>query len=104
MVWVGTGENTAQRSVGFGDGVYKSEDAGETWRRVGLEQSEHIGRILIDPRNSNVVFVVALMRKDRRRAEAALADAPLHRALTRRNSDRAPAHHSARSVIYNGFK
>ena len=59
VIWVGTGENTAQRSVGFGDGVYKSEDAGETWRRVGLEQSEHIGRILIDPRNSNVVFVAA---------------------------------------------
>jgi photosystem II stability/assembly factor-like uncharacterized protein len=59
VVWVGTGENTAQRSVGFGDGVYKSEDAGETWRRVGLALSEHIGEIAIDPRNSDVVYVAA---------------------------------------------
>ena len=59
VVWVGTGENTAQRSVGFGDGVYKSEDAGDTWRRVGLELSEHIGEIAIDPRNSDVVYVAA---------------------------------------------
>ncbi len=58
-VWIGTGENTAQRSVGFGDGVYKSDDAGESWRRVGLENSEHIGEIAIDPRNSDVVFVAA---------------------------------------------
>ncbi|HEY1068902.1 MAG TPA: hypothetical protein VGE52_22465, partial [Pirellulales bacterium] len=59
VIWVGTGENTAQRSVGFGDGVYKSEDAGATWRRVGLENSEHIGEIVIDPRDSDVVFVAA---------------------------------------------
>jgi photosystem II stability/assembly factor-like uncharacterized protein len=59
VVWVGSGENTSQRSAHFGDGVYKSTDAGETWKRVGLEESEHIGRILIDPRNSNVVYVAA---------------------------------------------
>ncbi len=57
VVWLGTGENTSQRSAHFGDGLYKSTDAGETWKRVGLEKSEHIGEILIDPRNSNVVYV-----------------------------------------------
>jgi len=59
VVWLGTGENTSQRSAHFGDGVYKSTDAGKTWKRVGLEASEHIGKILIDPRNSNVVYVAA---------------------------------------------
>jgi photosystem II stability/assembly factor-like uncharacterized protein len=59
VVWLGTGENTSQRSAHFGDGVYKSTDAGKTWKRVGLASSEHIGKILIDPRNSNVVYVAA---------------------------------------------
>ena len=59
IVWVGTGENNSQRSVGWGDGVYKSMDGGQTWNRVGLERSEHIGKILIDPRDSNVVYVAA---------------------------------------------
>ena len=58
-VWVGTGENNSQRSVAYGDGVYKSDDAGRTWRRMGLEKSEHIGKIVIDPRNSDVVYVAA---------------------------------------------
>ncbi len=56
-VWLGTGENTSQRSAHFGDGIYKSLDAGKTWKRMGLENSEHLGAILIDPRNSNVVYV-----------------------------------------------
>jgi len=59
VVWVGTGENNDQRSVSYGDGVYKSEDGGKTWRNVGLKQSEHIARIVIDPRDSNVVYVAA---------------------------------------------
>ena len=58
-VWVGTGENNSQRSVGYGDGVYKSVDGGRSFSNVGLEQSEHIARILIDPRNSDVVYVAA---------------------------------------------
>ena len=60
VVWLGTGENNNQRSVSFGDGVYKSTDAGKTWKRVGLEHSEHIQNIIIDPRNSNVVYVTAI--------------------------------------------
>ncbi len=59
IIWVGTGENNSQRSVGYGDGLYKSTDGGESWNKVGLENSEHIAKILIDPRNSNVVYVAA---------------------------------------------
>jgi photosystem II stability/assembly factor-like uncharacterized protein len=59
VVWVGTGENNSQRSVAFGDGVYKSLDGGQNWENVGLEDSEHIGTITIDPRDSNVVYVAS---------------------------------------------
>ncbi len=59
VLYLGTGEGNSQRSAHFGDGVYKSTDAGATWKRVGLETSEHIGKILIDPRNSNVVYVAS---------------------------------------------
>ena len=59
IVWLGTGENNSQRSAHFGDGLYKSTDAGKTWLRVALENSEHIGRIIIDPKNSNTVYVAA---------------------------------------------
>ncbi len=58
-VWVGTGENVSGRHVGFGDGVYRSLNGGKTWANMGLAKSEHIGRILVDPRDSNVVFVAA---------------------------------------------
>jgi len=58
-LWVGSGENNSQRSVSYGDGVYKSNDCGASWTNVGLPNSEHIGRILVDPRNSNTVFVAA---------------------------------------------
>jgi photosystem II stability/assembly factor-like uncharacterized protein len=59
VVWVGTGENNAQRSVSYGDGVYKSEDGGRSWKNMGLKESRHIGSIVIDPRDSNVVYVAA---------------------------------------------
>jgi photosystem II stability/assembly factor-like uncharacterized protein len=58
-VWVGTGENNSQRSVGYGDGVYKSVDGGRNWENVGLKGCEHVGKILVDPRDSNIVFVAA---------------------------------------------
>ncbi|MCX7908930.1 MAG: glycosyl hydrolase [Ignavibacteria bacterium] len=59
VVWVGTGENNSQRSVSWGDGVYKSTDGGKTWKNVGLKKSEHIGKIVIHPRNSNIVYVAS---------------------------------------------
>ena len=59
VVWVGTGERNSQRSVAYGDGVYKSEDGGRSWKNVGLKNSEHIGRIVIHPENSNIVYVAA---------------------------------------------
>jgi hypothetical protein len=59
IVWLGTGEHNSQRSAHFGDGIYKSIDAGKTWKRMGLASSEHIGRIAIDPRNTNVVYVAS---------------------------------------------
>ena len=52
IVWVGTGERNSQRSVAYGDGVYKSEDGGRSWTNVGLKTSEHIGRIVIDPKGT----------------------------------------------------
>jgi photosystem II stability/assembly factor-like uncharacterized protein len=59
VVWVGTGENNSQRSVSYGDGVYKSLDGGRTWENVGLGESEHIGKILVHPEDGNTVFVAA---------------------------------------------
>jgi photosystem II stability/assembly factor-like uncharacterized protein len=59
VVWLGTGENQSQRAVGYGDGVYKSTDGGRTWTNMGLPNSEHIAKIFVDPRNSNVVFVAS---------------------------------------------
>lgn len=59
IVWVGTGENVSGRHVGYGDGVYKSLNGGKTWTNMGLKNSEHIARILIDPRNPAVVYAAA---------------------------------------------
>ncbi len=59
VVWVGTGENNHQRSLGYGNGVYKSADDGKSWKNMGLKDSRQIGKIVIDPRNSDVVYVAA---------------------------------------------
>lgn len=59
VVWVGTGENNHQRALGYGDGIYKSVDGGKSFKNMGLKQSRQIGGIVIDPRNSNIVFVAA---------------------------------------------
>lgn len=59
VVWVGTGENNNQRSVSYGDGVYKSVDGGKSWKNMGLKKSEHIGMIIVDPRCSETVYVAA---------------------------------------------
>jgi len=60
IVWVGTGEANARQSSSWGNGVYKSADGGATWQRMGLEESRHIGRIVIDPKNPDIVYVAAL--------------------------------------------
>ena len=59
VLWVGTGENNNQRSVAYGDGIYKSEDGGKSFKNVGLGKSEHIGNIEIDPTNGDIVYVAA---------------------------------------------
>ena len=59
VVWVGTGERNSQRSVAYGDGVYKSEDGGRSWTNVGLKTSEHIGRVVISPKDGDTVYVAA---------------------------------------------
>jgi len=59
VIWVGTGENNSQRSVSFGDGIYRSDDGGAHWKNMGLKESEHIARIVIDPRDSDVVWVAS---------------------------------------------
>jgi photosystem II stability/assembly factor-like uncharacterized protein len=58
-VWVGSGENNSQRAVQYGDGVYKSLDGGTTWTNMGLKTSEHVSKIVVDPRDSDVVWVAA---------------------------------------------
>ncbi|MDH3777929.1 MAG: glycosyl hydrolase, partial [Gammaproteobacteria bacterium] len=58
-IWVGTGENNAQRSVAYGDGVYKSTDGGKSWKNVGLKDSGHISQIWINPDDSDEVLVAA---------------------------------------------
>lgn len=58
-IWVGSGENNNQRSVAYGDGVYKSVDGGSSWKNMGLKKSEHISQILVDPRNPDIIYVGA---------------------------------------------
>ncbi|MBZ5558323.1 MAG: glycosyl hydrolase, partial [Acidobacteriia bacterium] len=59
VVWAGTGERNSQRSVAYGDGVYKSVDGGRSWTNAGLKNSEHIGRIVVSPKDSDTVYVAA---------------------------------------------
>lgn len=60
LVWVGTGENNNRQSSSWGDGVYKSTDGGKSWKNMGLRESKQIARIVIDPRDHDVVYVAAL--------------------------------------------
>lgn len=62
IVWVGTGENNPRNSVSFGDGVYKSTDGGKTWKNMGLRKTFQIGKVLIHPKNPDIVYVGALGR------------------------------------------
>ena len=58
-IWVGTGENVGGRHVGFGDGVYRSRDGGASWQNLGLKDSQHVSKILVHPKNPDVVYVAA---------------------------------------------
>ena len=60
IVWVGTGEPANRQSSSWGNGVYKSTDAGKTWSHMGLDDTLHIGRVVIHPRNPDVVYVAAV--------------------------------------------
>ena len=59
-IWVGTGEVWVRNSTSVGDGIYKTTNAGDTWQKMGLDKTERIGKIVVNPKNSNVVFVAAL--------------------------------------------
>lgn len=59
IIWVGTGENVGGRHVGYGDGVYRSQDGGASWKNLGLKDSQHISKIIVHPENSDVVWVAA---------------------------------------------
>lgn len=62
VIWVGTGESNARNSVSFGDGVYKSTDGGKTWKHLGLKETNTISRIIINPKNPDIVYVAAVGR------------------------------------------
>lgn len=59
VVWVGTGENVGGRHISYGDGIYKSEDGGSSWKNMGLETSEHLSKIIIHPTNSDIMWVAS---------------------------------------------
>ncbi len=59
VIWVGTGENNSQRSVPWGDGIYKSCDGGKTWKNMGLKNSEHIAKIIVHPEDPDIIYVAA---------------------------------------------
>jgi len=60
VIYVGSGESTLRDSTGFGNGVYKSTDAGRTWTHLGLSDTQHIGKIAVDPKNPDVLFVAGV--------------------------------------------
>ena len=59
IVWVGTGENVGGRHMGYGDGIYRSEDGGKSWKNMGLKKSEHLSKIIIHPSNSDIIWVAS---------------------------------------------
>ena len=59
VIWVGTGENDGGRHISFGDGIYKSEDGGNTWKNMGLKASEHLSKIIVHPNNSDIIWVAS---------------------------------------------
>ncbi len=59
IIWVGTGENVGGRHVGYGDGIYKSDDGGSSWKNMGLTKSEHLSKIIVHPENSDILWVAS---------------------------------------------
>ena len=59
IIWAGTGENVGGRHVSYGDGIYRSDDGGKSWKNMGLKESQHISKIIVHPNNSDVVWVAA---------------------------------------------
>jgi photosystem II stability/assembly factor-like uncharacterized protein len=59
VIWVGTGENIGGRHVGFGDGIYRSKDGGSSWTNMGLKESQHISKIIVHPKDPNVIWVAS---------------------------------------------
>ncbi|UCG53797.1 MAG: glycosyl hydrolase [Candidatus Latescibacterota bacterium] len=59
VIWVGTGENVGGRHVGYGDGIYRSQDGGSSWENLGLKESHHISKIIIHPEHSNIIWAAA---------------------------------------------
>ena len=76
VVWVGTGENNSQRSVGYGDGLYRSIDGGKSFNKVGLEKSEHIAKVVIDPATRRSCTSPRRARSGRRRRSRVVQDRP----------------------------
>src|SRR5918996_2918526 len=60
VVWAGTGEQNNRQSTSWGNGVYRSTDAGKTWTHLGLEETRHIARVLVHPTNPDIAYVAAL--------------------------------------------
>ncbi|HEX4957206.1 MAG TPA: hypothetical protein VFV46_03440, partial [Lacibacter sp.] len=60
VIWVGTGEGNPRNSLNLGEGIFKTLDGGKTWKRMGLEKTRNIHRIIIDPTNPNTVYVAAI--------------------------------------------
>jgi photosystem II stability/assembly factor-like uncharacterized protein len=59
VIYVGTGESNMRNSVSIGDGIYKSTDGGDNWNKIGLDSTEHISKVVVDPANSSVIYVAA---------------------------------------------
>ncbi len=112
VIWAGTGEAFIRSNISIGNGIYKSTDAGRTWTHVGLDKTGRIGRVLVDPRNPDVVIACALgnaygpqqergvFRTDRRRQDVGSAAVRRreHRLLGRRDGRDEPAHPLRRDV------
>lgn len=60
VIWIGTGESSNHNNSAYGDGIYKSEDGGKTWKNMGIKESEHIGGIAVDPDDPNIVYAAAM--------------------------------------------